>query len=85
MPNHFFPRLSQNYTEILNEEDRCDITIEVGKYPNVKVFHAHMIILCHRSQFLRQTLASIEGVNDGVSAHIKLPTISPENFQIILK
>jgi hypothetical protein len=34
-----------------------DIAIEVGKDTNVKLFHAHKIILCHRSLFLRQTLA----------------------------
>jgi hypothetical protein len=85
MSKQFFPRLSQNYIEILNDEEHYDITIEVGKDPNVRIFRAHMIILCYRSSFLRRTLASNERNNDGVLAHIKLSNISPETFQIILK
>ena len=85
MTSKFFTRLSQNYTEILNDDEYYDIAIEVGKDPNVKIFHAHMIILCYRSPFLRRTLASNKKNDNGVLAHIKLPNISPEIFQIILK
>jgi len=80
-----FTRLSQNYIEILDDDEHYDITIEVGEDPNVKIFRAHMIILCFRSPFLRRTLTSNKKNNDGVLAHIKLSTISPEIFQIILK
>ena len=85
MSKQFFPRLSQNYIEILDDEEHYDITIEVGKDPDVTIFRAHMIILCYRSPFLRRTLASNEKNNDGVLAHIKLSNILPEIFQIILK
>ncbi|PKY27918.1 hypothetical protein RhiirB3_24198 [Rhizophagus irregularis] len=44
-----------------------------------------MIILCYRSPFLRRTLASNKIRNDGNFNHIKLPNISPEIFQVILK
>ncbi len=81
----FFPKLSQNYIEILDDDEYYDITIEVGEDPNVKIFRAHMIILCYRSPFLRRTLASNKRNNDGVLTQIKLPNISPEIFQIILK
>ena len=81
----FFPKLSQNYIEIFDDEEYCDIAIEVGEDPNVEIFRAHMIILCYRSPYLRRTLASNERNNDGVLTQIKLPNISPEIFQIILK
>ena len=84
MSKQFFSSLSQNYIEILKDDEYYDITIEVGEDPNVKIFRAHMIILCYRSPFLRRTLASNKK-NDDVLAHIKLSNISPENFQIILK
>ena len=84
MLGQFFPRLSQNYTEILDDE-YYDVTIEIGEDPNVKIFRAHMIILCYRSPFLRRTLVSNKKNNDGVLAHIKLSNISSEIFQIILK
>ena len=81
----FFPKLSQNYIEILKDDEYCDITIEVGKDSDVKTFHAHMIILCYRSPYLRRTLASNQRNDNGVLTRIKLPNISPEIFQIILK
>ncbi|EXX62603.1 uncharacterized protein OCT59_029128 [Rhizophagus irregularis] len=84
MSRRFFSRLSQNYIEILRDEEYYDITIEVGKDPNVRIFRAHMIVLCYRSPFLRRTISSRSNNND-VVAHIKLPNISPEIFQIILK
>jgi len=80
----FFLKLSQNYIELLDDE-YYDITIEVGEDPNVKIFRAHMNILCYRSPYLRRALASNKKNNDGVLAHIKLPNILPEIFQIILK
>ncbi len=83
MSKQFFPSLSQNYIEILEDDEYYDITIEVGEDPNVKIFRAHMIILYYRSPFFRRTLASNKKNDDGVLAHIKLSNISPEIFQII--
>ena len=85
MSKQFFSKLSQNYIEILDDEQHYDITIEVGKDPDVRIFRAHMIILCYRSPFLRRTLASNERNNDGVLAHLKLSNILPEIFQISLR
>ena len=59
-----FPRLSQNYIEILKDDEYYDATIEVGKDPNVKIFRVHKIILCYRSPFLRRTLTSNKKNND---------------------
>ncbi|GBB91901.1 hypothetical protein RclHR1_19330001 [Rhizophagus clarus] len=84
MLNQFFPSLSKNYIEILDDDEYYDITIEVGDDPNTKVFRSHMIILCYRSPSLR-TLASNQKNSDGALAHVKLPNITPEIFQIILK
>ncbi|EXX53052.1 uncharacterized protein OCT59_029388 [Rhizophagus irregularis] len=84
MSIQFFSKLSHNYIEILEDNEYYDITIEVGKDPNIKIFRAHVIILCHRSSFLRRTLTSNKKNNDDL-AHIKLSNISPETFQIILR
>ena len=85
MTTQFLSKLSQNYIELLKDDEYYDITIEVGKDPNIKIFRAHMNILCYRSSYLRRTLASNKKNNDNVLAHIRLPNISPEVFQIILK
>ncbi|GBB88389.1 hypothetical protein RclHR1_14970002 [Rhizophagus clarus] len=85
MPTQFFSKLSQNYIEILEDDEYYDVTIEVDEDPNVKIFRSHMIILCYRSPFLRRALASNKRNDNNALAHIKLPNISPETFQIILK
>ncbi|UZO04988.1 uncharacterized protein OCT59_025349 [Rhizophagus irregularis] len=82
----FFTKLSQNYIELLKDDEYYDITIEVGEDPNVKIFRAHMNVLCYRSPYLRRILASNKKKNnDNGLVHIKLPNISPEIFQIILE
>ena len=85
MLTQLFPKLSKNYIEILKDDDYYDVTIGVGEDPNMKIFRAHMIILCYRSPFLRRTLASNKKNSDGDLTHIKLQNISPEIFQIILE
>ncbi|GBB85448.1 hypothetical protein RclHR1_00120002 [Rhizophagus clarus] len=45
MSTQFFSKLSQNYIELLKDDEYYDITIEVGEDPNVKIFRAHMNIL----------------------------------------
>ncbi|EXX60981.1 uncharacterized protein OCT59_029410 [Rhizophagus irregularis] len=85
MSVQFFSKLSQNYIEILDDDEYYDVTIEVGEDPNVKIFRSHMIILCHRSPFLRRALASKKKDDNNNLIHIKLSNISPEIFQIILK
>ena len=85
MSAQFFLKLSENYIELLKDDEYYDITIEVGEDPNVKIFRAHMNILCYRSSYLRRVLTSNKKNNDNVLNHIKLLNISPEIFQIILK
>ncbi|CAI2192388.1 5476_t:CDS:1, partial [Funneliformis geosporum] len=84
MSTQFFSKLSQNFIEILKDDEYYDITIEVGEDPNVKIFRAHMNILCYRSPFLRRTLASNKKNHDNEIAHLKLPNLSPEIFPVIL-
>ncbi len=85
MSTQFLSRLSENYIEMLDDDEYYDVTIEVGEDPNVKIFRAHLIILGYRSPYLRRTLASNKKNIDGTLTLIKLPNISPEVFQIILK
>jgi hypothetical protein len=70
------PRLSKNYIETLKDDKYYDVTIEVGEDPNVKIFRAHMVILCYRSFFTTKLYQQKN--NDGALAHVKLPNISPD-------
>ena len=83
--NKLLSKLSQNLLEILNDEEYYDITIEVGNDPYIKIFRAHMVILYYRSPYLRRILSTNKMKNDGTLAHIKLPNILPETFQVILR
>jgi hypothetical protein len=83
--NQLLPKLSQNLLEILNDDEYYDITIEVGNDPYVKIFRAHMVILHYRSSYLRRILLTNNQKNSGTLTHIKLPNISPEIFQLILR
>jgi hypothetical protein len=83
--NKLLPNLSKNLLEIINDEEYYDVTIEVGNDPHVKIFRAHMVILHYRSPYLQRILSTNKKKNDGTLVHIKLPNISPEIFQIILK
>ena len=58
MSTQFFSSLSKNYIEILEDDKYFDITVEVGNGENMKIFRSHIIILCYRSPFLRETLDS---------------------------
>ena len=85
MSSQFFSKLSENYIELLEDDEYYDVTVEVGEDPNVKIFRSHINILCYRSPYLRRVLASNKKNNDNVLTHIKLPNILPEIFQIILR
>ena len=85
MSTQFFSKLSHNYIELLKDDEYYDVTIEVGEDPNVKIFRAHMNIIYYRSPYLRRALGSNKKNNDNSIAHIKLPNLSPEIFQVILK
>jgi hypothetical protein len=85
MSTQFFSKLSENYIELLKDDEYYDVTIEVGEDPDVKIFRAHMNILCYRSPYLRRILASNKKNNNNGLTHIKLPNVSPEIFQIILE
>jgi hypothetical protein len=77
--------LSQNLLEILNDNEYCDVNIEVGSDSNAKIFRAHMVILNYRSPYLRRLLSRNKKKHDENFAHILIPNIQPEIFQIILK
>ncbi|UZO02744.1 uncharacterized protein OCT59_021223 [Rhizophagus irregularis] len=83
--NKLLSKLTQNLLEILNDDKYYDITVEVGNDPVVKIFRAHMVILNYRSPYLRRILSTDEKKNDGTLTNIKLPSILPDIFQIILR
>ncbi|GES96344.1 carbohydrate-binding module family 13 protein [Rhizophagus clarus] len=74
-----------NDPQILHENKYYDIVIEVGNDPQIKKFRAHTLILNYRSPYFHEILSTDEKKNNESLSHIKLPNISPEIFQIILR
>ena len=62
--------MSQIYIKIFENDEYYDITIKVGKDPNVKIFHAHMIILRHHSPYLYELWLLTMMVSYPLSYHI---------------
>ena len=86
MTIQFFSQLSQNFINILKDDKYYDIIIEVvGQDPEVRIFRAHMVILIYRSAYFRRNLSTNKKSSDGILTHIKLPNISPNTFEILLK
>ncbi|UZO02859.1 uncharacterized protein OCT59_021337 [Rhizophagus irregularis] len=83
--NKLLSKLTQNLLEILNDDEYYDITVEVGNDPDIKIFRAHMVILNYRSPYLRRILSTNKKKNEGTLTNIKLPSILPDTFRIILR
>ena len=82
MSIQFFSKLSQNFIELLGDNEYYDITIEVGEDPNVKIFRVHTGILCYRSPYLRRALSSNKKNNDNILAHIRLANMCQKSFKL---
>ena len=79
----FYEQLSQDFTQLLENEYGYDVIIEVGEQPNTHLVKAHSIILCQRSLYFRQKLENTIKKNNVIE--IKLPHISIEVFNIVIK
>ncbi|RHZ89817.1 hypothetical protein Glove_9g165 [Diversispora epigaea] len=77
----FFDKLSQNFTELLNDKDDFNVIIEVEDKKN---FTAHSSVLRCRSPYFRKELDTITPNEKSVKKIIK-PNISSQIFDIILK
>ncbi len=75
MAFEFFPRLSQNFSQLLDNADDCNVVINVGKNPNTKEFRAHSSILRARSPYFKSALSQnwVKKDNDIVNQIFLLP------------
>lgn len=77
----FFETLSQNFIDLLNNKDDCNVFIEVE---NEAHFVAHSTVLKCRSPFFRKELENIIP-NECNIMTISKPNVSSQVFDIILK
>ncbi|RHZ75089.1 hypothetical protein Glove_217g11 [Diversispora epigaea] len=80
----FLSKLSQDFSELLNDKGECNVIIEVGQKQNKKSFHAHSAILRYRSSYFNKELTNTIPSDDNNKIIIK-QYISAQIFEILLK
>ena len=85
MAFEFFPRLSQNFSQLLDDADDYNVIIKVGKNQNTKEFRAHSNILRARSPYFKRALSQnwVKKKNDMIN--FSKPNISPTVFEMIIR
>ncbi|RHZ67611.1 hypothetical protein Glove_300g108 [Diversispora epigaea] len=80
----FFDKLSQDFSELLNDKKDYNVVIEVDKEENKKSFTAHSVVLRYRSSYFDKELENAPTSENHIKTIIK-PNISVQIFEIILK
>ncbi|GBC02514.1 hypothetical protein RclHR1_04660007 [Rhizophagus clarus] len=85
MTSFFYPKLSKDFSLILDDADDYNVIIKVGENENTKEFRAHSVILRARSPYFKSALSStwITKKNDMILFDKK--NISPNVFDMILR
>ncbi|RHZ73228.1 hypothetical protein Glove_232g151 [Diversispora epigaea] len=80
----FFDKLSQDFSELLNDRKEYNVVIEVDKEENMKSFTTHSVVLRYRSSYFDKELENAPANENHIKTIIK-PNISAQLFEIILK
>ncbi|RHZ67579.1 hypothetical protein Glove_300g70 [Diversispora epigaea] len=80
----FFDKLSQDFSDLLNDQREYNVVIEVDKEENMKSFTAHSVVLRYRSSYFDKELENVT-TNENLIKTIIKPNISARIFEIILK
>ncbi|RHZ75080.1 hypothetical protein Glove_217g276 [Diversispora epigaea] len=79
----FLDKLSQDFTDLLNDKEEYNVIVEVDQESNVKTFTAHSAVLRYRSSYFNKELTNI--VPDNNIKTITKMGISAQIFEIIYK
>ncbi|RHZ62429.1 hypothetical protein Glove_340g84 [Diversispora epigaea] len=84
--SEFLTTLSNDLSWLLENTEDCNVTLQVGREPNVRNFYAHIALLRARSSYFRVALSKewAKREENGLILFRK-PNISPEVFEEILK
>ncbi|RHZ55529.1 hypothetical protein Glove_414g15 [Diversispora epigaea] len=80
----FLEKLSQDFSELLNDKEEYNVIIEVGQEKNKKTFTAHSTILRYRSSYFNKELTNTI-LSDDNNKIITKTNFSAQIFEIILK
>jgi len=78
--------LSSDFEKFYESKKYTDISINVGKEPNSKIYFAHAMVLCARSVYFESKLTeNTESPNDIQQAAMVFEDITPKCFEICLR
>ena len=78
--------LSSDFGKLYESGKYADISINVGREPNNKIFLAHAVVLCARSVYFESKLTgNTESSNDIQQAVMALEDVASDYFDICLK
>ncbi|RHZ86346.1 hypothetical protein Glove_52g149 [Diversispora epigaea] len=83
MTFRFFDKLSEDFSDLLNDLKDYNVVIEVDKEENKKSFTAHSVVLRCRSPYFDTELE--KAIMENNTKTIILPNMSAQIFEIILK
>ncbi|RIB28428.1 hypothetical protein C2G38_1492314 [Gigaspora rosea] len=83
MTLEFFKKLSNNYLELLDDEEDFNVIINVGESSNAKIFRAHSAILKYRSLYFRNELTNINRDKNNIKT-VNLNDVTIQQFEIII-
>ena len=78
--------LSSDYGSLYESGKYMDISIQVGKEPNNKIFRAHTLVLCTRSKYLEKCLTGNAEATDEIQQTVMtFEDETPDVFEILLR
>ena len=78
--------LSSDFGKLYESGKYADISINVGREPNNKIFLVHAVVLCARSVYFESKLTgNTESFNDIQEAAMVVEDVTPEYFEICLR
>ena len=78
--------LSSDYGKLYESGKYTDISINVGREPNNRIFFAHTLVLCTRSTYLENGLTgNAESPNEIQQTAMTFEDVTPDVFEILLR
>src|SRR6185312_1340768 len=75
--------LSSDYEKLYESNKYTDISINVGREPNNKIFLAHAVVLCTRSTYFEKMI--VENTEEVQQTSMIFEDVTSEIFEILLR
>ena len=75
--------LSSDYEKLYESNKYTDVSINVGREPNNKIFLAHAVVLCTRSTYFEKMV--VENTEEFQRTVMTFEDVTSEIFEILLR